>query len=82
MAMLASEIETLIRASFPTAIVELKDIVGDGDHYAVIVETQEFADKTKIQQHQMVYESLRGSMNEQLHALSIITRVGTKENKE
>jgi len=75
MTMLYSEIEEMIQASFPTAKVELTDMAGDGDHYAIIVEAQEFANKTKIQQHKMVYAALQGSMHAKLHALSITTRI-------
>ena len=75
MAMSASEIERLIKAALPDAIVEIKDLRGDGDHYAANVVSAAFKGKTRIQQHQMVYAALRGGMGEQLHALALQTSV-------
>ena len=75
MAMSASEIERLIKAAMPDAVVEIKDLRGDGDHYAANVVSAAFKGKTRIQQHQMVYAALRGGMGEQLHALALQTSV-------
>ncbi len=73
MAMDAGEIERLIRAKFPDAHVEIRDLAGDGDHYAAHVVTSAFKGKTRVQQHQMVYEALGGRMGGQLHALALTT---------
>ena len=73
MAMAAAEIERLIREALPDAQVTIDDLRGDGDHYAAYVEAAEFAGKTRIQQHQMVYQALRGKMGDQLHALALQT---------
>jgi len=73
MAMDAGEIEQLIKDALPGAIVRIEDLRGDGDHYAAYVEAAEFAGKTRIQQHQMVYQALRGRMGDQLHALALQT---------
>ena len=73
MAMEASEIARLIKESLPDAEVKIEDLRGDGDHYAAYVEAAEFAGKTRIQQHQMVYQALRGKMGDQLHALALQT---------
>lgn len=75
MAMQAHEIEDLIRAAFPDATITIEDLRGDGDHYSCMVESAAFADKTRVQQHQMVYNSLGGRMGGQLHALALQTRV-------
>ena len=75
MAMSASEIERLIKAAMPDAVVEIKDLRGDGDHYAANVVSAAFKGKTRIQQHQMVYAALRGGMGEKLHALALQTSV-------
>jgi stress-induced morphogen len=73
MAMDAGEIERLIRATFPDAQIEIRDLAGDGDHYAAHVVAAEFKGKTRVQQHQMVYEALGGRMGGVLHALALTT---------
>jgi stress-induced morphogen len=73
MAMDAGEIERLIRARFPDALIEIRDLAGDGDHYAAHVVTSAFKGKTRVQQHQMVYEALGGRMGGALHALALTT---------
>jgi stress-induced morphogen len=75
MFMHAQEIERLIRESIPEADVTIEDLRGDGDHYAARVVSPAFKGKTRIQQHQMVYEALRGNMGEMLHALALQTSV-------
>lgn len=75
MAMDAGEIEDLIRAAFPDAQVEIRDLAGDGDHYAAVVVSEAFRGKTRVQQHQMVYEALKGNMGGVLHALALQTSV-------
>ena len=75
MAMDAGEIERLIRDAIPDARVTIEDLRGDGDHYAAHVVSAAFKDKTRVQQHQMVYQALRGKMGEALHALALQTAV-------
>lgn len=73
MAMDAREIETLIKAALPDARIDIRDLAGDGDHYAAVVVSESFRGKSRVQQHQMVYEALKGSMGGQLHALALQT---------
>ena len=73
MPMNASEIERLIKAKLPDAQVTIRDLAGDGDHYAAEVVSQAFAGKTRVQQHQMIYEALEGNMGDALHALALQT---------
>lgn len=73
MAMDANEIEQLIKTAFPDAQINIKDLAGDGDHYAAEVISSAFAGKSKVQQHQMVYEALGGRMGGVLHALALTT---------
>jgi stress-induced morphogen len=73
MPMAAAEIEKLIVASIPDAKVEIQDLAGDGDHYAATVVSREFAGKSKLQQHQLVYKALGGHMGGTLHALQLQT---------
>ena len=75
MAMQASEIERLIQAAFPDAAINIEDLRGDGDHYACNVVSAAFAGKTRVQQHQMVYQALGGRMGEELHALALQTSI-------
>jgi stress-induced morphogen len=73
MAMDAAEIERLIREGIPGAQVVVEDLRGDGDHYAAHVTAAAFAGKSRVQQHQMVYQALQGRMGNQLHALALQT---------
>jgi stress-induced morphogen len=75
MPMLASEIEELIKQSLPDAEIRIDDLRGDGDHYAAYVRSSAFKDKTRVQQHQMIYDALRGRMGSELHALALQTSV-------
>ena len=75
MPMDAGEIESLIKKSFPDAAVEIKDLAGDGDHFAAHVVSSAFAGKSRVQQHQMVYQALEGRMGGVLHALALTTSV-------
>ena len=73
--MAAAEIEALIRAALPDATVEIRDLAGDGDHYAAHVVSAAFAGKTRVAQHKLVYEALGGRMGGELHALQLTTAV-------
>ncbi len=73
MAMDAGQIEDMIRESFPDANIEIRDLAGDGDHFAAVVVSEAFRGKSRVQQHQMVYEALKGNMGGQLHALALQT---------
>lgn len=75
MAMNAQEIEDLIREGIPGAKVTIEDLAGDGDHYAAHVVAEAFKGKSRVQQHQMVYQALRGRMGDALHALALQTSV-------
>ena len=73
MAMNAHEIEELIKSALPDAKVVIRDLAGDGDHYAAEVVSETFRGKTRVQQHQMVYNALKGNMGGALHALALQT---------
>ncbi|MBE90590.1 MAG: BolA family transcriptional regulator [Rhodospirillaceae bacterium] len=75
MAMAANEIETLIKEALPDADVQINDLRGDGDHYAAFVTSASFKGKNRVQQHQMVYNALRGRMGNELHALALQTAI-------
>ena len=73
MPMSPNEIEDLIKEGIPDAQVNIEDLRGDGDHYAAYVVSPAFKGKTRVQQHQMVYQALRGRMGGELHALALQT---------
>jgi stress-induced morphogen len=73
MPMDAREIEGMIKAAIPDAAVEIKDLAGDGDHYAATVVSAAFRGKSRVQQHQLVYKALQGRMGGELHALALTT---------
>ena len=73
MAMQAAEIERLIKEALPDATVEIRDLAGDGDHYAATVVSPSFKGKSRVQQHQIVYAALKGNMGGVLHALALQT---------
>jgi stress-induced morphogen len=73
MAMDAHEIEQLIKARFPDAEVSIRDLAGDGNHYAAHVVSREFKGKTRVQQHKLVYDALGDRMGGVLHALALTT---------
>ncbi len=73
MPMNAGDIERLIKEALPDATVTIRDLAGDGDHYAAEVVSEAFRGKSRVQQHQMVYEALKGNMGGALHALALQT---------
>jgi stress-induced morphogen len=73
MPMQATDIEKMIKAAMPDAIVDIRDLAGDGDHYSANVVSEAFRGKSRVQQHQMVYEALKGNMGGVLHALALQT---------
>lgn len=75
MAMDAGEIERLIKQAIPDASVTIEDLAGDGDHYAAHVISGAFKGRSRVQQHQMVYDALKGRMGGALHALALQTNV-------
>lgn len=75
MPMAAEEIEALIRTALPDAMIEIRDLAGDGDHYAARIVSAEFAGMSRVRQHQLVYKALGGRMGGELHALQLETAV-------
>ncbi len=74
MAMNLKEIEKHIKDAMPDASIEIQDLAGDGNHYSAIITSPSFSGKSKIEQHKMVYKSLKGKMGNELHALAIKTK--------
>ncbi|MDC0513587.1 BolA/IbaG family iron-sulfur metabolism protein [Pelagibacteraceae bacterium] len=73
MALPIEEIKKLIITSIPDASIEIKDLVGDNNHYSAKISSKIFNGISKIEQHKLVYKSLQGKMGNELHALSITT---------
>ena len=78
MAMDAATIEKMIRDAIPDADIRIEDLRGDGDHYAAYVTSKSFEGKSRVQQHQMVYNALQDKMGGELHALALQTLVPTE----
>ena len=74
MPMTQKQIEMLIKESIPESKVIIEDLRGDGDHYSATIISKTFIGKNKIQQHKMVYDSLKGRMGKELHALMLKTK--------
>ena len=68
------ELEKYIKESIPQATITIEDLRGDGDHYSATIISKAFKGKTKIEQHKMVYDSLKGKMGNELHALMLKTK--------
>lgn len=73
MPMNPAEIESMIKEGIPDASVTIEDLRGDGDHYAAYIVSESFRGKSRVQQHQMVYQALQGRMGNELHALALQT---------
>ena len=73
MALPIEEIKKLIISSIPDATIEIKDLMGDSNHYSAIIKSKMFNGLSRIEQHKLVYKSLKGKMGNELHALSITT---------
>lgn len=73
MPMAAVDIERMIKDALPDAVVDIRDLAGDGDHYAATIVSEAFRGKNRVQQHQMVYAALKGKMGGTLHALALTT---------
>ena len=74
MAMDIKEIEKFIKEALPDATVDIQDLAGDNNHYSATIVSSQFSGKSKIEQHKMVYASLKGKMGNELHALAIKTK--------
>ncbi|MEO7411445.1 MAG: BolA family transcriptional regulator [Sphingomicrobium sp.] len=81
MAMAAEEIEAMILVAFPDAAVEIRDLAGDGDHYAAKVVSPSFAGMSRVRQHQAVYAALQGKMGTDLHALQLETVIPSGDHQ-
>ena len=73
MAIKEEEINKLLKEGFPDADIEINDLAGDDNHFAAKIKSSKFKGKTRVQQHKMVYASLKGKMGNELHALALTT---------
>lgn len=74
MAMTQETLEGFLSDAFPDAEITLTDLAGDNDHWQAEIVSAQFAGKTRVAQHQMVYAALKGTMGGELHALALKTR--------
>ena len=70
-----NQLETILKTSFPDAEIEINDLVGEQNHYQIIIEAKQFAGLNKVAQHRLVMQALKASFASDLHAASIITKV-------
>ena len=75
MAVSIDDLKNMLIDAFPDATIDVVDLAGDNDHYQASVTSAQFSGKSRIQQHQMVYQALKGKMGDELHALALKTRV-------
>ncbi|MDB9825266.1 BolA/IbaG family iron-sulfur metabolism protein [Alphaproteobacteria bacterium] len=68
------KLENLLKEKFPDANILVKDLAGDNNHYSVTIESKVFNDLNRVQQHQLVYQSLDGLMDSELHAMQLQTK--------
>jgi stress-induced morphogen len=73
MPMQAADIEKMIKDALPDAKVDIRDLAGDGDHYSAVVISEAFRGISRVKQHQLVYDALKGRMGGVLHALALQT---------
>ena len=73
MSLKLEEIRSLIKEAIPDAEIIIQDLAGDENHYSATIKSKVFNGKSKIEQHKMIYKSLKGKMGNELHALSINT---------
>jgi len=73
MAISKDELFELLKSGFPDAEIKINDLAGDNNHYSASIKSSKFKGKTRVQQHQMVYASLKGKMGNELHALALTT---------
>ena len=69
-----SQLENLLKRKFPDSKIKVEDLAGDNNHYSVFIESQVFNDLNRVQQHQLVYKSLDGLMDKELHAMQLQTK--------
>ncbi len=74
MAMSQDQLKMYLHKAFPDAVIDIKDLAGDNDHFSATVTSSAFHGKTRIQQHQMVFDALEGQMGTRLHALALKTQ--------
>ncbi|MEK9885708.1 MAG: BolA/IbaG family iron-sulfur metabolism protein [Pelagibacteraceae bacterium] len=69
-----NRLEKIITEKFPNSKILIEDLAGDNNHYSVTIESSMFNGLSRIQQHQLVYKSLDGLMDSELHAMQLKTK--------
>ena len=68
------ELKNIIKEAIHDAEITIQDLAGDENHYSATIKSKIFNGKSKIEQHKIVYKSLKNKMGNELHALSINTK--------
>jgi stress-induced morphogen len=71
--MTAEEIRAKIETGLPGSRAQVRDTTGTGDHFEAIVVAEQFAGKSMVEQHRMVYSVLGSAMAGPIHALALRT---------
>jgi acid stress-induced BolA-like protein IbaG/YrbA len=71
--MTPDEVRAQIVAAMPGAHVEVTDLTGTADHYEALVVAPQFAGRSRIEQHRLVYGALGASVGNEIHALALKT---------
>ncbi len=79
MPMTSAQIESDLRAAFPDAVIQIDDLAGDGDHFRARIVSRAFAGMSRVRQHQMVYQAMKGKVGGLLHALALETSAPEKD---
>ena len=90
MAMSQDQLKMYLTKAFPNAVIEIKDLAGDNDHFAATITSSVFQGKTRIQQHKMVFDALTGftdiastrEFNNQMATTIIVLKEWAEKNKE
>jgi stress-induced morphogen len=70
-------VSNLIKAQIPDAHVEVSDMTGTFDHLEITVTSQAFKDKSLIQQHKMIMDTLKDALKGPVHAVKLKTKIPT-----
>ena len=69
----ADRILKLVTDAIPGAEVQVRDLMGDSDHFEITVITTVFEGKGALERHRMVYKALGGAVGQEIHAATLKT---------
>lgn len=69
-----STLEQMIKTELPDALVDIRDVRGDGQYFDATVTSGRFEGMTRVQQHRLVHQALEQVIGNDLHALKLTTK--------